>query len=231
MVKGGAMSEWLIDEADLLAVGDARSEIEKGIVKRASRRNFSGDAGMESGVEAVALRLRDLVVHDNRKWWGEAEIRLDAIVVHGNSADSTIYEANTVRFERVADGDRLINEPLLLFYGNPRYFIDFSLCVSRDRKDAEDLSSLLGSELQSSDTKSALESVMNLGSSIPEAVSLAAAVAGAAQIGALAYKVLRATTGTTVGVYRASWLEHSDNFGIGKHPPEGSYSRKDLSFQ
>ncbi|MFV2070007.1 MAG: hypothetical protein ACC645_23825, partial [Pirellulales bacterium] len=205
--------------------------IEQGILDGAIHRDFSGDGGAETEAEPLALRLTDLVVHDNRKWWGEAEIRVDAVVVHGNSASSTVFEAQTIRFERVADGDRVIDEPVLLYYGRPRCFIDFSLCVSRNTKDSDDLSNLLGSELQSSNMKAALENVVALGPALPEAAVLAAAVAGAAQIGTLAYKVLRNVTGATVGVYRASWLEHRDKFGIGRHLPDGSYRSKDLSFQ
>jgi hypothetical protein len=225
------MADWLVDDAAPLAVDDARREIERGILSAGASRNFAGGGRPKADAAPLALRLTDLVVHDNRKWWGEAEIRIDAIVIHGNSASGTIYKAQTIRFQRVADGDRIVSEAVLLFYGRPRYFVDFGLCVSRNTKDTDDLANLLGSELQSSKMKSAMESVMTLGPALPEAAALAAAVAGAAQIGALAYKVLRAATGATVGVYRASWLEHRDKFGIGKHLPDASYRVKDISFQ
>jgi CHAT domain len=36
----------------------------------------------------LAIRVRDIIIHDNKKWFGEADIRLDALVVHGRMAST-----------------------------------------------------------------------------------------------------------------------------------------------
>jgi hypothetical protein len=33
---------------------------------------------------AHAIRLNEVIIHNNRTWFGEGDIRLDALVVHGN---------------------------------------------------------------------------------------------------------------------------------------------------
>jgi hypothetical protein len=57
-----------------------------------------------------------------------------------------------------------------------------------------------------------------------------AAVGAAAKLGAFAYQILRRMTGTTVGLFHTSWLQHRDRFGVGRHPSTGEYRVKDLSF-
>jgi hypothetical protein len=57
-----------------------------------------------------------------------------------------------------------------------------------------------------------------------------AAIGAAITIGNFAYEVLRQVTGATVGLYRASWLQERDRFGLGRHPESGSYRVKDLEF-
>jgi hypothetical protein len=49
-------------------------------------------------------------------------------------------------------------------------------------------------------------------------------------IGNLAYQVLRATTGNTIGLFHTSWLQYTDGFGVGRHPEIGVYTEKDFSF-
>jgi len=55
--------------------------------------------------------------------FGEAEIRIDTLIVHSRdkaTALDTFYTPHTFRFDRVADGDRLsTGDGLLTFVGQP----------------------------------------------------------------------------------------------------------------
>ena len=64
----------------------------------------------------------------------------------------------------------------------------------------------------------------------PEVAALSTALQAALSLGNIAYKALREATNKTVGLYRASWLQHRDNFGEGRHPGIGYRREKDLSF-
>lgn len=64
----------------------------------------------------------------------------------------------------------------------------------------------------------------------PQVAAMTAALQAATRIGEFAYQVLRRVTGGTVGLYHTSWLEHRDGFGLGRHPEEGAFRVKDLSF-
>jgi len=182
----------------------------------------------------LALSLDRLVIHDNRKWFGEADIRLDAFVVHGHGAEGepeSFYTPQTFRFSRVRDQEELpIGESgLLLFYGKPLYFLDLFLTVSRDRKDTDDLSGILSGRLQEDSVKSAIGQLAGLVMA-PQVAAVTAALGAAARLGEFVYEVLRQVTGATVGLFHTSWLEHRDRFGIGRHPESGAYRVKDLSF-
>jgi hypothetical protein len=79
-------------------------------------------------VGSYAVRLNELIIHNNRAWFGEGNIRLDALVVQGGGSQSKsdFYHPSTFSFPRVVDGEALsIGQPgLLLYYGQPRYFLD-----------------------------------------------------------------------------------------------------------
>ncbi|HEX5936592.1 MAG TPA: hypothetical protein VFZ75_02710 [Actinomycetota bacterium] len=181
----------------------------------------------------LAATLRELTIHDNQKWFGEADVRIDALVVHGHGAigePDSFYTPQTFRFERVGDEDPLpIGDGLLFFLGRPLYFLDLFLTASRSRDDVDDLSSYLA---RSADAPSMLGAFGDLASLVaaPQVSALTAAVAAAAQIGNFAYQVLRRATGSTVGLFHTSWLERRDRFGLGRHPEQGAFRVKDLSF-
>jgi hypothetical protein len=182
----------------------------------------------------LAVSLDRLVIHDNRKWFGEADIRLDAFVVHGHGAEhdpESFYTPQTFRFSRVRDDDELPmgESGLLLFYGRPLYFLDFFLTVSRDRKDTDDLSAILSGQLGDDRVADAIGQLAGLVVA-PDVVAVLAALGAAARLGEFVYQILRGLTGATVGLFHTSWLEHRDRFGIGRHPESGAYRVKDLSF-
>jgi hypothetical protein len=186
-------------------------------------------------VPYLAVRVHDIIVHSNKKWFGESDIRLDALVIHGQGkADNpeSFYMPGTFRFSRVADGERLPTGEagLLIFYGKPLHFLDIFIMVSRDRRDSDDLTTLLSKQLQSGEAKGAIGSLLGLAVSTPQVATVTAAVGAAAVVGNFAYQILRKTTGSTIGLYHTSWLQYRDEFGIGRHHKENSYREKDFSF-
>jgi hypothetical protein len=181
------------------------------------------------------VSVNDVVVHDNRKWFGEADVRIDALVVHGYPKDESpdsCYKPGTFRFSRVADGDALpIGESgLLLFLGIPHHFLDVFITVARDTKDSDDLANLLQKATDSDEYKTAASGFRQLMSATPTAAMISAGLEASMAVGNLAYRILRQVSSSTIGLYRASWLQQRDRFGEGRHPETGSHRVKDLSF-
>lgn len=200
------------------------------------------DAGVESrgieGIPRLAVCIHDIIIYDNRKWFGEADIRIDALVVTGAGQQDdpeSFYMPKTATFSRVKDGDNLPIDVggLLVFHGYPRHFLDMLIMVSRDRTDTDSLAVILNNSLKSDDAKSAVDSLLGLAITAPEIAAVTAAMRGAAFIGDFAYRLLRTMTGSTIGLYRTSHLQYRDNFGIGPHPapPQKAYRVNDLSFR
>jgi hypothetical protein len=219
------MADWLLDESDVTPAALALEAGPAGVTMRGSRPSAS-----------LAVRLNDVVIHDTRKWFGGADIRLDTIVVNGatneNGEQEGYYQPTTFRFAGVEDGDRLpIDVPgLLVFYGQPAHFLDISILVSRDRSDSKDLGELISGQLNSDTWKSAAGSLLGLAVAAPQVAAITAAIGGAAVIANLAAGLVRSVTGDSIGLYRVSWLQHRDRFGLGRHPEENAYRERDLSF-
>ena len=100
------IDEWVIDEAggEALAESVLVQEVRHGSVRRSRASQF------------LAVRILDVIVHNNRRMFGEAAIRIDAlVVVHGGSGGDKLadfYAPGTFRFDRIADGDHLpIRDP------------------------------------------------------------------------------------------------------------------------
>lgn len=214
---------WAIDEVHTVPSTSALvDEVRRGAVrKRPTPR--------------LAVRLLDVVVHDNRKLFGEAAVRIDALVVYGNAKGQTLadfYSPGTFRFDRVADGDRLpIGENgLLVFLGRPRYFLDLFMVVSRDREKSETLHALLEALAASESAVTAQGQLLALATGVPDPKLLAEALRVALLLGDAALVSLRNATSGSIGLYRNSWLGGRDGWGIGRHPAEGLFRVKDLSF-
>jgi hypothetical protein len=223
------MTPWLIDERKPLQAADMR-ELEREVT-----RTLGGARRGSVAEPTIAVRLRGMVIHDTKKWFGEADIRLDALVVHGPPLDGQgvpPYAPRTFAFPRVRDGDRLPTgeNGLLIFYGKARYFLDMSLTVSRNRSDSEELSTLLTNHLKGGETKTAVASLLALSVAAPPVAAITTAMHAAGVLGSLAYDVLSKSAGPTIGLYRDSWLQYRDEFGIGRHPEQGVYRANDLSF-
>jgi hypothetical protein len=186
----------------------------------------------------LAMSLHDVIVHDTRKWFGEADIRIDALVVtgYGDEADpQSFYMSKTQTFPRVRDGDHLPigDGGLLLFYGPASHFVVPMVLVSRDRRDSEALSALLASRLGSTEVKGAVAALVGLAVAAPPVAAVTAAMSAAAVLGDFVYRLLSEVTGATIGLYRNSHLQYRDGFGIGRHPPPPPdlFRVNDLSFR
>ena len=138
--------EWLVDDRVPLTAEDL-AEIERADVPEGYTVRGGG------GAPTLAITLHEVVVHDVRKWFGAADVRLDALIVHGPTSrnDTSCYQPGTFRFNGVKDGQRLAIDTggLLIFYGKPRYFLDIFITASRDRSDTDDLATLLATQAQS----------------------------------------------------------------------------------
>lgn len=216
-------SAWLIDETRPIGTDD-----EPILARQVSPRR-SGHRPTHN----LALSLHDVVIHDNRKWFGEADIRLDMLVTTGRRVgekDPSFFVPQTITFPRVKDGEALPigSGGMIGFYGVPAHFLDLSIVVSRDKKDVDSLAALL-KDTKDGEVTDAIGTFAELVAS-PQVAAVKAALDAAMILSNAAYRLLRTLTGTTIGLYRNSHLQHRDGFGIGRHPEQGSYRRKDLSF-
>jgi len=215
--------EWLIDETRPLGPDD-RSRLD---------REFRTRQGFHHPQPDLALSLHDVVIHDNRKWFGDADIRLDMLVTTGRAIgedDPSFFVPNTFPFHGVRDGDTLPIGPggLIGFYGQPAHFLDVSILVSRDRHDVDPLPILL-KDAGSGEITDAIGKLTELVAA-PQVAAVETAVSAAVALSSATYRLLDALTGATIGLYRNAHLRYRDGFGIGRHPDEGSYRKKDLSF-
>jgi hypothetical protein len=186
-------------------------------------------------VRSYAVRLNELIVHNNRTWFGEGDIRIDALVVQGGGSNSKsdFYHSSTFSFPRVADGEALsIGQPgLLLYYGQPRYFLDVFLLASRDHGNSDKLADLLAQNVTAKALDPAVTPLLQLATSAITSNAISLALQAAVTIGNVAYRAVQAVTSNTIGVYRASFLQVADKFGAGRHPEVGYLDAKDLSFR
>jgi hypothetical protein len=117
-----------------------------------------------------------------------------------------------------------------LFLGRPIYFLDIFLLVSRDQHKLDNLANLLSQRLSSATVNQVLNPLLALALSDVTSKAVDLALRAAVEIGDLAYHVVSAIADNTIGLYRTSYLQFSDNFGLGKHPQLGHLKVKDFSF-
>jgi hypothetical protein len=221
---------WLLDESTPVTAADL-AEIERADVPDGYSVRGPGSA------PTLAITLHDVVVYDVRKWFGAADLRLDALVVHGQSSrkSTSCYQPGTFRFNGVKDGQRLPIDTggLLLFYGKARHFVDIFITVSRDRSDSDDLATMLAAQAESPQLGSAIAQVATVVATAGAATVLPAAIQGAALIGSLAYKLITGISGNTLGLYHTTWLQVRDGLGVGPHPETGVFrpDGADVSFR
>lgn len=225
--------EWALDE---IGLKPAPQSSEMNILAAVGADSFIRRGKKKPPVRSYAVRLNELIIHNNQTWFGEGDIRLDALVVQGNVLQpkaAEFYHPSTFSFPRVADGEALsIGQPgLLLYYGQPLYFLDLFLLVSRDRGNSDRLADLLTQNVTAKTLDPAAKPILELATSAITANMIGLALQAAVTIGNIAYRAVQAVTSNTIGVYRNSFLQTSDDFGAGKHPEAGYLDVKDLSFK
>ena len=170
--------------------------------------------------------------------FGAAEVRLDALVVHGRGQrdrPDSFYMPGTFRFADMHDHQQLPIDPshgLLIFNGKPAYFLDIFIVASRDRQDSDDLATLLRGALSDPKTQAAVAGLFALGAAAPPVAAVSAGIEAASALGDLAYRVIRALSDKTIGMYRGSFLQYRDGFGLGRHPDGqgASFMENNLQF-
>lgn len=184
----------------------------------------------------LAITLHDVVIHDVRKWFGGADIRIDALVVHGPAPgnETSIYQPHTFRFTGVRDGEKLAIDTggLLIFLGRAAGFVDISIVISRDRRDSDTLDSLLAGVTRSDPLVHAAESIGAFALSGGAAALIGPAITAAGVLGELVYKMIKDISGDALGLYRGSWLQARDRLGVGPHPGDRPcFEIQDISFR
>ena len=177
---------------------------------------------------AVAVQLGEVVVHSNRALFS-TDVRVDALVITGASSVEGAYRAGTAPFERIKDGDRLPLDNLLVYHGPANGFVDLSVWVSRDDKRTLSLADLLKEQLNAAEFKDAALVLAGLAVAAPTAGAIVAGLGAATTVANIAYKLLTAAIGKSIGLYRTSLLAN-ERFGVGRHPASGTMRAQDFSF-
>lgn len=222
LFRENKMSDWLIDDTSPVDIARIESSLRKPPPMRGSKP------------PPIGVRINDLVVSKTKKWFGGADIRLDTLVCHGiiEGDAPNCYQASTFSFSGIKDGDRLpIEHPgQSIFYGHPKQFLSMAILASRDRKDSDDLSSLLKSNIKSAALQPAISALAaTAGYVTPEAAVVVGAVEAAKTVSEIAYNFLKSYTGSSIGIYRTTWYQ-ADRFGLGRQPATGSFKQQDFSF-
>ena len=217
------MSEWLHEEgaldAELAFVGDV------GPRSRSVVRSQAQDLAPHN----LAVFLKPLVVNNTRKWFGEADLRLDVLVSQAGGDAGDLFQTKTFRFPRVADGDDLANADngLMVYYGRPKHFLALTVTLARDSGDSDTLAELIQKQARSTEVSGVLTTLAAAAAS-PHVAAVKAAMEAALTFGDVAYRLVREVSPKTLGLYRTNWLANKDNFGVGRHPTDGALSIKDF---
>ncbi|MFO1534634.1 MAG: hypothetical protein ABR586_03115 [Thermoplasmatota archaeon] len=229
-----AASRWLVEDGSFDPVALARRRL-----PQRPMRALRVGTGLETeGADAapaptpapkLALYVKPLVIRNTQKMFGAADIRVDTMVVHAGPPDSDLYHPSTFRFPRISDGDDLADgdgRGLLVYYGRPQELVAFTITVSRDIKDSQDLATLL--RAGASTTLPSIVGDLGIGA-MPQVAAFQGAVAAAATLTNLAYDVVRAVTPTCLGLMRGNWTS-TENWGAGRHPASGLQRKNDIDF-
>ena len=175
----------------------------------------------------IAIRLKRLIVHDNRAYW-RTNIRVDALVVTGPDSGAAPYLPMTFHFPGIDDEDALPFNDLLVYAGRPLRYLDFAIWASKDKPDSKPLSELIKDVLTNQEFQTSATALVSLAVAAPAAAGLVAAAAAAGTIGYFAEKVISAAVGSSIGLYRTSFLPRQA-FGRGRHPAAGLIRAQDFS--
>ena len=201
----GVTDVWLIDETQPLSTEEALE----------ARRSVLGFEDYASR-PPIAVTISDVTIHNTRRLFGAAEVRIDALLVTA-TADDQIYHPGTFVFPGVRDHDQLpiAGKGILVYLGSPRYFLDISLIASQGGSD-KTLGELLAEN--ACELGDLLGNVAQLAIGVPQVAAITGAAAAAAKLAAVGLQLLNEITGKSIGLYRVTWFEHRDRFGLGPHP-------------
>lgn len=163
----------------------------------------------------VAVRIAELTVHRNRAF-GNADIRVDAVVLTGGAADQPAYRAETIRCSKIGDGERLPIDNVLIYHGPVVDYLDIAVWVSRDTTGSLALGELLQEKLTNPLVQAAGTQLVGLAVAAPQAAAAVAAVGAGAVLVNTAYELLSKAVGSSIGLYRTSLLAQ-EQYGIGRH--------------
>jgi hypothetical protein len=184
-----------------------------------------------AATRTVAIRITDLVVHDTRTWFGDADLRLDTLVITRLPKGSRPYRAETSRFKDVQDGKPLPLRNALVYHGDVRDFVDLRVWVSRDRDGSKPLTELLDEQANSAEFTTAATSLLVASGATPSASTLVAAVGATATLTTIAWRVLSEALPKSIGLYQTSLLAgEREGFGQGRHPRQGMFPAQGFSF-
>lgn len=160
-----------------------------------------------------------------------SDLRLDVMINHGNKDENAnFFKAETIKYNDVNDGDELIKEfeNKLLFSGNTQYFLNFQMMLSRDKPDSKPLDDILTSDTIKTTLPDSFNTIMTLiETTNPTAAVVGAAINGAITIGRFAWNLLDNYTDKTIFSYDNVWFQNRNNFGIGRHPDNGTMTIDD----
>jgi hypothetical protein len=224
---------WLIDQRTAL------TDSQLDLLERELADSGPDPRSPSRGTAMLAVLIHDVVIHNNRKWFGEADVRLDALVITGQGAaddETSSYVPRTESFARVKDADTLQIGPggLLAFHGEARHFLDILILVSRDTKDSSDLATILAGAAQSGELIGGVGALLGVAAATPQLAAATTVLGAAGALGDLAYRLLSRATGNTIGVFRNSHLNLRGEFETTSHhpgPPPQTFRVNDLSFR
>ena len=177
---------------------------------------------------ALAIQLGEIVVHNNKALLS-TDVRVDALVVTGGASLSEAYRAGTMTFEGIGDETRLPLDDMLVFHGPVHGFVDLAVWISRDDRRGQSLADLVGAELNTPAFRQAGTALAGLAMAAPAAGAVVVGLGAAATIASVAYRVLSASAGKTIGLYRTSLLANT-GFNQGRTPTHGRMRAQDFSF-
>jgi caspase domain-containing protein len=176
--------------------------------------------------DAIAIRLLDLVVERNRALWS-TDVRVDALICTRAEDGRAGHTTWTQKFSGINDGERVPLDQATLFLGPARDFVDITLFVSRDTRPALDLAGLFAQRANSLEFQQAAAALLVAAGATGS--PWVAAVGASAVLARMAYELVLGVAGTSIGLYRTSFLRH-EQFGVGRHPAERLYRAQDFSF-
>ncbi len=178
----------------------------------------------------VAVRLTELTVHSNRSFL-RSRVRIDTMVITAAPAESGgPYRANTMRFDRIKDGDKLPFDHVLIYEGPVDRFLDIAVWVAKDDTPDTNLAELFAKETGSKEVAAALTTLIALAVAAPAAAVAASSVAAVAVLVRTAARLVDAARGSSIGVYRTTLLAYESFGATARHPAQGLLRAQDMSF-